>query len=92
MSETEVGNVIIVSPSIPPLTCISSTSDNRVSNCLSVSLTHCNSQEVNNILQNRLQKIERNISNVGEFLHRFIEAQRILWEQVRNEGKYSTKR
>ena len=93
MSETELGNLTIVSPSMPPLTSISSASVNRVSNSqtLSVSLTQCTPQENNNITENRLQKTERNISSLGETLNRFIEAQRISREQVRNKGRYSTR-
>ena len=94
MSETELGNLTIVSPSMPPLTSISSASVNRVSDSQtsSVSLTQCTPQENNNITENRLQKMERNISSLGETLNRFIEAQRISREQVRNEGRYSTMR
>ena len=94
MSETELGNLTIVSPSMPPLTSISSASVNRVSNfqTLSVSLTQCTPQENNNITENRLQKTERNISSLGETLNRFIEGHRISREQVRNEGRYSTRR
>ena len=93
-SETELGNLIIVSPFMPPLTSISSTSVKRVSNPLtsSVSLTQCSPQENNNITENRLQKMERNISSQGKTLNRFIKAQRILMEQVRNKGRYSTRR
>ena len=36
--------------------------------------------------------MERNISSLGKTLDRFIEAQRISREQVRNEGRYSTRR
>ena len=94
MSETELGNLTIASPSVPPLTSISSASINRVSNSLtsSVSLTQCTPQENNNITESRLQKMERNIFSLGETLNRFIEAQRISMEQVRNEGRYSTRR
>ena len=77
-----------------PLTSISSTSVNRVSNSLSssVSLTQCTLQENNNITENGLQMMERNISSLGETLNRFIEAQRTSREHVRNEGRYSTRR
>ena len=94
MSETELGKLTVVSPSVPPLTSISSASVNRVSNSLtsSVSLTQCTPQEKNNITENRLQMMERNISSLGETLNRFIEAQRTSREQVRNEGRYSTRR
>ena len=94
MSETELGKLTVVSPSMPPLTSISSASVNRVSNSLtsSVSLTQCTPQEKNNITENRLQMMERNISSLGETLNRFIEAQRTSREQVRNEGRYSTRR
>ena len=94
MSETELGNLTIVSPSMPPLTSISSASVNRVndSETSSVSLTQCTSQENDNITENRLQEMERNISSLGETLNRFIKAQKILREQVRNEGRYSTRR
>ena len=85
MSETELGNLTIVSPSMPPLTSISSASVNRVndSETASVSLTQCTSQENDNITENRLQEIERNISSLGETLNRFIKAQKILREQIR---------
>ena len=94
MSETELGNLTIVSPSMPPLTSISSASVNRVndSETPSVSLTQCISQENDNITENRLQEMERNISSLGETLNRFIKAQKILREQVSNEGRYSTRR
>ena len=94
MSETELGNLTIVSPSMPPLTSISSASVNRVndSETSSVSLTQCTSQENDNITENRLQEMERNISSLGETLNRFIKAQKILREQVSNEGRYSTRR
>ena len=36
--------------------------------------------------------MERNISSLGETLNRFIEAQKTSREQVRNEGRYSTRR
>ena len=36
--------------------------------------------------------MERNVSSLGETLNRFIEAQRTSREQVRNEGRYSTRR
>ena len=63
MSETELGKLTVVSPSMLPLTCISSASVNRVSNFLtsSVSLTQCTPQENNNVTENRLQMMERNI-------------------------------
>ena len=94
MSETELGKLTVVSPSMPPLTSISSASVNRVSNSLtsSVSLTQCTPQEKNNITESRLQMMERNISSPGETLNRFIEAQRTSRKQVRNEGRYSTRR
>ena len=59
MSETELGNFTVVSPSMPPLTSISSASVNRVSDSLtsSVSLTQYNSQESKNISENRLQML-----------------------------------
>ena len=93
-SETELGKLTVVSPSMLPLTIISSASVNRVSDSLisSVSLTQCTPQENNNITENRLQMMERNISTLEETLNRFIEAQRTSREQVRNEGKYSTRR
>ena len=92
MSEIGLGKVTVVSPSMPPLTSISSASVNRVSNSLtlSVSLTQCTPQETNNITENRLQMMERNIFSLGETLNWFIEAQRTSREQVRNEGMYST--
>ena len=94
MPETELGKLTIVSPSMSPLTRISSASVKRVSNSLtsSVSLTQCTPQEKNNITENRLQMMERNISSLKETLNRFIEAQRTSREQVRNEGRYSTRR
>ena len=94
MPETELGKLTIVSPSMLPLTSISSASVKRVSNFLisSVSLTQCTPQEKNNITENRLQMIERNISSLGETLNRLIEAQTTSREQVRNEGRYSTRR
>ena len=94
MSETELGKLTVVSPSMPALTSISSTSVNRVSNSLSssVSLTQCTFQENNDITENGLQTMERNISSLGETLNRFIEAQRTSRKQVRNEGRYSTRR
>ena len=93
MSETELGKLTVVSPSMPPLTSISSVSVNRVSESLtsSVSLTQCTPQE-NNITENRLQMMERNIFSLGETLNRFIEAKRTSREQVRNEGRYLTRR
>ena len=57
-----------------------------------MSLTQCTPQENNNITENRLQMMERNISSLKETLNRFIEAQRTSREQVRNEGRYSTRR
>ena len=94
MSETELGKLTVVSPSMPPLTSISSASVNRVSNSLtsSVSLTQCPPQEKNNITENRLRMMERNTSSLGKTFNRFIEAQRTSREQVRNEGRYSTRR
>ena len=93
MSETEIGKLTVVSPSMPPLTSISSVSVNRVSESLtsSVSLTQSTPQE-NNITENRLQMMERNIFSLGETLNRFIEAKRTSREQVRNEGRYLTRR
>ena len=93
MSETELGNLTIVSPSMPHLTSISSASVNKMSDSLtsSMSLTQCTPQENNNVTENRLQKMERNIFSLGETLNRFIEAQRISRERVRNEGRYSTR-
>ena len=86
MSETKLGNLTVVSPSMPPLTSISSESVNRVRDYLTslVSLTQCTPQESNNITENRLQMMERNISSLGETLNRFFEAQRTSREQVRN--------
>ena len=93
MSETELGKLTVVSPSMPPLTSISSVSVNRVSESLtsSVSLTQSTPQE-NNITENRLQMMERNIFSLGETLNRFIEAKGTSREQVRNEGRYLTRR
>ena len=78
MPEIELGKLTVVSPSMPPLTSISSASVNRVSNSLtlSVSLTQCTLQENNNITENRLQMMEINISSLGE-----------TW----NEGRHSTR-
>ena len=78
MSETELGKLTVVSPSMLSLTSISSASVNRVSNTLtsSVSLTQYTPQENNNVTENRLQMMERNISSLGETLNRFIEAHR----------------
>ena len=78
MSETELGKLTVVSPSLLSLTSISSASVNRVSNTLtsSVSLTQYTPQENNNVTENRLQMMERNISSLGETLNRFIEAHR----------------
>ena len=75
MPETEPGNLTIVSPSMRPLISISSAFVNRVSDSQtsSVSLTQCTPQENNNT-ENRLQKMGRNIFNLGETLNRFIEA------------------
>ena len=88
MSETELGNLTAVSPSMPPLTHISSVSVNRVSDCLtsSVSLAQCTPQENNNLTENRLKVMEKNNSSVGEPLNRFTETQRTSREQVRNEA------
>ena len=93
MSETELGNLTFVSPFLPPLTSIFSASIKTVYDSLtsSVSLTQCSLQE-NNITENRLQMMERNISSLGETLNSFIEAQRTSREQVRNDGRYSTRR
>ena len=78
MSETELGKLTVVSPSMLSLTSISSASVNRVSKTLtsSVSLTQYTPQENNNVTENRLQMMERNISSLGETLNRFIEAHR----------------
>ena len=78
MSETELGKLTVVSPSMLSLTSISSASVNRVSNTLtsSLSLTQYTPQENNNVTENRLQMMERNISSLGETLNRFIEAHR----------------
>ena len=78
MSETELGKLTVVSPSMLSLTSIFSASVNRVSNTLtsSVSLTQYTPQENNNVTENRLQMMERNISSLGETLNRFIEAHR----------------
>ena len=94
MSETELGKLTVVSPSMLSLTSISSVSVNRVSNSLtsSVSLTQYTPQENNNVTENRLQMMERNISSLRETLNRFIEAHRTSKEQVRNERRYSTRR
>ena len=87
MSETELRNLTAVSPSMPPLTSISSVSVNRVSDCLtsSVSLAQCTPQENNNLTENRLQMMEKNNSSVREPLNRFTETQGTSREQIRNE-------
>ena len=94
MSGTELGNLTVVSPSMAPLTSTSRESVNSVSDSLtsSESLTQYTPQESKNITENRLQMMERNISSLGETLNRFIEAQKTSREQVRNEGRYSTRR
>ena len=94
MSETELGNLTAVSPSMPPLTSISSAYVNRVSDCLtsSVSPAQYTPQEDNKLTENRLQMMERNISSLGEILNRFVGAQRTSKEQVRNEVRYSARR
>ena len=94
MSETELENLTVVSPSMPPLTSVSSASVNRVSDSLmsSVSLNQCTPQESKNITESRSEMMERNISSLGEALNRFIEAQRTSREQLRNEGRYSIRR
>ena len=76
MSETELGNLTVVSPSMTPLTSISSAYVNRVSDCLTSSMSPAQYtlQEDNNLTENRLQMMERNISSLGETLNRFIEA------------------
>ena len=51
-----------------------------------MSLTQCTPQENNNIIENRLQMMESNISNLEETLNRFLEAQRSSGEQIRNDG------
>ena len=93
MSETQLENLTVVPPSMPPLTSISSASVNRVSDSLIllVSLTQYTPQESKNITESRLEMMERNISSLGEALNRFIEAQRTSREQLRNEGRYSTR-
>ena len=89
MSETELEKLTVVTPSMLSLTSISSASVNRVSDslALSVSLTQCTPQENSNITENRLKIMERNISNLGETLSKFIEAHRTSKEQVRNGGR-----
>ena len=59
MSETELGKLTVVSPSVPPLTSISSASVNRVSNSLtsSVSQTQCTRQESGQASQNVMVEI-----------------------------------
>ena len=78
MPENEFGKLTVVSPSMSPLTIISSASVNRASDSLTwlMSLTQCTPKENNNITENRLQMMERNISSPGETLNRFIEAHR----------------
>ena len=84
---------LLLSVYAPCLTSISSASLNRVSDSLtsSASLTRCIPHENSNITKKRLQKMESNISSLGETLNRFIETHRISREQVRNEGRYSTR-
>ena len=93
MSETELGNLTAVSPSICHLTSISSASVNRVSDCLTSSmfLAQYTPQESNNVTENILQMMERKISSLRKTLNRFIEAQRTSREQVKNEGRYSAR-
>ena len=68
MPETVLGNLTVVAPDMPPLTSFSSASVNSVSDCLttSVSLAQCTPQENNNLTENRLQIMERNISSLGK--------------------------
>ena len=76
MSETDIGNLVVVPPSMPPLTSISCAYVNRVSDCLasSVSPAQYTPQGNNNLTENRLQIMERNSSSIGETLNRFIGA------------------
>ena len=76
MSETDVGNLVIVPPSMPPLTSISCAHVNRVSDYLtsSVSPAQYTPQGNNNLTENRLQIMERNSSSIGETLNRLIGA------------------
>ena len=92
MSETELGNLTIVSPSMPSLTSICKASVNRASDCLTspVSLAQCTHQG-NNLPENRLQMMERNISSLAETLNKFAEAQRTSREQIRKECRCSTR-
>ena len=94
MSETELGKLTVVSPSMLPLTSISSASVNSVNDSLisPVSLTQCTPQENNNITENRLKMMERNISSLGQTLNRFIEDQRISREQAKNGSRYLARR
>ena len=79
---------------MPPLTSISRASVNRVSDypILSVSLIQCTPQENNNLTENRLQILKKSISSLGKTLNKFIETQRTSREQVRNEGRYLTRK
>ena len=92
MSETESGNLTVVSPSMTPLTSISCSSVNRVSDCLtsSVFLAQRTPQE-NNLTENRLQMMERNISSLRETLNSFIERHRTSREHVKNKSWYSAR-
>ena len=60
MSETELGNLNVVSPFMLPSTSLSSASANRVSDCLtlSASLAQCTPQENNNLTEYRLEMIK----------------------------------
>ena len=82
-SQAELGHLTVVSPSTPLLTSISSASIDRVSDSLtsSVSLIQCTPQEKNNVKQNRLQMMKRNISSLSETLNRLSEVQRTSREQ-----------
>ena len=94
MSETELGKLTVVSPYMLHLTSISSASVNSVNDSLisSVSLSQCTPQENNNITENRLKMMERNISSLGQTLNRFIEDQRISREQAKNGSRYLARR
>ena len=92
MSGTELGKLAVASPSMPSLTSICKASANRVSDCLTspVSLAQCTHQG-NNLPENRLQMMERNISSLAKTLNKFVEAQRTSREQIRKECRYSTR-
>ena len=79
MSETELGNLSVVSLSMSSLTSLPSPSVNRVSDFLtsSVSLAQRTPRENNNLTENRSQMFERNISSLGKTFKRLNEAKKL---------------